>query len=184
MKIPTEIEFYGDTSMILVKTLMAAAPEEGCGLLIGEKNPFSKGTEKNSWWRVRLIWPCCNIWEPEIFNLKEPASQHKKNTLKIQSRNNRFAIDPREQIIAQRWARKKHWHVLGTAHSHPNGTYEPSTIDCFWNITPSLMVIIDQNMRLGAWWVNDDQTIYQLKMRSQIQTFSLLSKLTNEVKDA
>ncbi len=34
-------------------------------------------------------------------------------------RDSRFALDPREQIAAQRWARLRGLEVLGVCHSHP-----------------------------------------------------------------
>ncbi len=75
-------------------------------------------------WRIRRIWPCRNIWEPVV------------------ERAQRFAIDPREQLLAQRWARERGWQVLGSAHSHPASQPVPSRIDRLLAFTPTLMLIL------------------------------------------
>ena len=78
------------------RVVAAAAPQEACGLLIGPR------------WHVGLLWPCRNIWVP------------------AEERQRRFAIDPREQLLAQKWARQRGWVVLGSLHSHPSGEPVPS----------------------------------------------------------
>ena len=73
------------------------------------------------------------------------------------SRRNRFAIDPREQLLAQKWARLRGIQVIGSAHSHPDGGAIPSAIDCGGVLLPTLMVIRSPwpgpNGGLGAWWL-------------------------------
>ena len=50
-------------------------------------------------------------------------------------------LDPREQLLAQSWARQRGFDVIGTAHSHPQGDATPSRRDRDWLRVPSLMVI-------------------------------------------
>ena len=66
--------------MVLRHDLLAQAPAEGCALLLGQRHdaPDSASDE----WRVQLIWPCRNMVE--------------------QQNHDRFELDPREQIAAQR----------------------------------------------------------------------------------
>lgn len=92
-----------------------------------------------------MIWPCLNVWQPVV------------------ERSRRFALDPREQLLAQKWARQRGWQVHGSAHSHPVGALVPSTTDRVLTYAPTLMVIGaagpgpgggDASVR--AWWLPQD----------------------------
>ena len=98
-----------------------------------------------------LVWPCLNRWEPQG------------------ERRQRFLIDPREQLLAQRWARQRGVHVLGSAHSHPASPAQPSATDLALAVGPTLMVIRSGLVGagaggqpggplagLGAWWLPGD----------------------------
>jgi [CysO sulfur-carrier protein]-S-L-cysteine hydrolase len=126
---PTGLAADGGVLIVLGRLLAAADPEEGCALLLGEAG--------SSLWQIRWLWPCCNVWpRPE-------------------ERSERFAIDPREQLVAQRWARQRGWQVLGVAHSHPTSAAVPSGTDCRLCLPPALMVIQGQEGDLRAWWLED-----------------------------
>lgn len=116
---------------VLRQILASAAPQEGCALLLGER--FDEG------WRLRSIWPCCNVW---------PVPEE---------RDRRFAIDPREQLLAQKWARARELEVLGSAHSHPSSPAVPSSTDRHLTLAPALMLILGrgptQDQELVAWWL-------------------------------
>ena len=114
---------------VLKGVLAAAAPQEGCALLLGSR--------RGSSWRLGWIWPCCNAWDA-------PAE-----------RIRRFAIDPREQLLAQKWGRPRGLEVLGAAHSHPNSEAEPSGTDLELTLRPALMVILGCNGDCRAWWLPD-----------------------------
>lgn len=101
---------------MLEVVLPAAAPEEGCALLLGRRNP----------WRVDHVWPCLNVWEPSG------------------ERRRRFALDPREQLQAQKWARARSLTVLGSAHSHPLSAPVPSALDRSLAFGPTVMLILGQ----------------------------------------
>lgn len=129
--------------MVLERVLGVAAPLEGCALLLGEH-------QGRTLW-LRQIWPCCNSWEP--------ASE----------RDHRFALDPREQLLAQRWGRARGLAVLGSAHSHPSSAAIPSPTDLRLCVGPTLMVIrsgltaaLSQDCNgvrpapLRAWWLPDN----------------------------
>ena len=115
---------------VLRPILASAEPEEGCALLLGERLDFD--------WQLRLIWPCCNVWP-------QP-----------QQRCRRFAIDPREQLQAQKWGRAHGLELLGSAHSHPTSGPVPSDTDRSLCGISTLMVILGaQNLggELVAWWL-------------------------------
>ena len=126
---PTALAADGGLLIVLGRLLAAAQPEEGCALLLGEAD--------SSLWRVRRLWPCCNVWP------------------RLEERAQRFAIDPREQLLAQRWARQHDWQVLGVAHSHPTSAAVPSSTDCRLCVPPALLVIRGEAGELRAWWLED-----------------------------
>jgi [CysO sulfur-carrier protein]-S-L-cysteine hydrolase len=117
---------------VLRPILASAEPEEGCALLLGERLNFD--------WQLRLVWPCCNVWP-------QP-----------QQRCQRFAIDPREQLQAQKWGRAQGLELLGSAHSHPTSRAVPSGTDRSLCGISTLMVILGaQNLggELVAWWMQE-----------------------------
>ena len=119
---------------MLAQWCQAAAPEEACLLLLG--------CRQGALWRIDQLWPCCNIWA-------HPAE-----------RDHRFAIDPREQLLAQRWARARGLELLGAGHSHPTSAPVPSTTDLALTAAPALMVIWGPRQPEAqpeplAWWLED-----------------------------
>ncbi len=163
MKSPRLIQFDGDSLNTLRISLLAVAPEEGCALLIGNQEKASFLTE-DSLLRIRLIWPCCNVWKPGIFNISNPLNEQEQDFEANNSRQNRFAIDPREQLLAQRWARNRDLQVLGSAHSHPKGEGDLSTVDKSWAFTSGLIVIVDQCGDANAWWIENNQHFLPLEV--------------------
>ena len=108
--------------------------EEHCALLLGWRDgPF---------WQLEQLWPCCNVWP-------EPRE-----------RSHRFAIDPREQLLAQQWARRRGLDLLGAAHSHPASPPRPSASDCRLTAALALMLIHGperpgQPMESVCWWLEE-----------------------------
>ncbi len=138
--------------------------EEGCALLIGERKQ-SKCDNSGEIWQINLVWPCCNIWQPGIFNLDEPFKGKEKSSKGVPSKENRFAIDPTEQLAAQRWAREGGYEVLGSAHSHPNTKdIRPSEVDLMWSTPPCLMVIVNKNGCMKAWWIENNKRLQEIKI--------------------
>ena len=136
---PTQLRIGRQALTVLARVLAVAAPQEGCALLLG-----SRGLEGVL--DLRWIWPCVNVWEP--------ASERRR----------RFRIDPREQLLAQKWGRGRGWLVLGSAHSHPRGVEEPSATDRALAFAPTLMLILAPGLgggaadlelsgRIGCWWL-------------------------------
>jgi len=114
---------------VLQRVMAAARPAEGCALLLG-----TTGTS----WHLQRVWPCLNCW-PEVAE-----------------RGRRFALDPREQLLAQRWARRAGMRVLGCAHSHPRSEAVPSSTDLDLTLAPSLLLIQGDNRAWRAWWHSDE----------------------------
>ena len=121
--------------MVLERTLLAAAPNEGCALLMGQR--------QRSHLFLRAIWPCCNTWQPAAERLQ------------------RFRLDPREQLLAQRWGRSRGLLVLGAAHSHPSSEAVPSATDRQLCFGPTLMLIRSGLLQglpaLRAWWIPESE---------------------------
>ena len=165
MKIPKYIEFHNDTNNILSRFLKAAEPDEGCALLIGQ-HKISATDNKAIFWKITHIWKSCNIWgqqESKLINQNISIFPDQKN-IKI-SKNNRFEIDAKDQIQAQKWARENDLEVLCCAHSHPLGQNIPSAIDLFWHKSPGLMVISNKNGNLKAWWIKNKFSFHRVKIK-------------------
>ena len=86
------------------------------------------------------------------------------NSQQKYSKHNRFAIDPLEQLNAQRWARQRNWQVLGSAHSHPEGNGFPSLIDRQYAVNPGLMVIVEKDGSINAWWMKGDLSFQPINL--------------------
>lgn len=111
--------------------MAAARPAEGCALLLGITGPN---------WHVQLVWPALNRW---------PIATE---------RCRRFGLDPREQLVAQRWGRQRRLQVLGCAHSHPSSAAVPSAVDRALTLAPALMLIRGHQGEWRSWWLSDDDT--------------------------
>ncbi len=123
---PELVRLHASALTELQTHLRAAAPDEGCALLLGHRQP--------GLWFLERVWPCRNAWEP--------ASERRR----------RFALDPREQLGAQVWARGHGLEVLAAAHSHPDGLAIPSATDRQLTPLPSLMLILGVD-GLACWWL-------------------------------
>ena len=122
---PEQILFGRKALTVARQVVRAAAPEEACGLLVGPR------------WAVVRLWPCRNVWTPAA------------------ERSHRFAIDPREQLLAQKWARERGWQVLGSLHSHPRSEPVPSPTDRALAVPPALMAI-QGGAELACWWLPEE----------------------------
>lgn len=143
---PDQLVVDGQALIEAEAVLSAALPQEGCGLLLG--------TMDQSHWHVQAFWPCLNAWQPAGERLR------------------RFSLDPREQLLAQRWARARQWRILGSLHSHPASPPEPSGTDGELAVRPCLMLIgapADVQKGFGvqgprpwqwrAWWLEDSAVV-------------------------
>lgn len=119
---------------LLDHTFGARSPDEGCALLLGPVPMQSR-------WLVNTVWPCCNVWWP-------PAE-----------RTSCFAVDPMEQLAAQRWGRGRGLQVLAVAHSHPAAAAIPSDKDRRLGLSDGLMLITDRDGSPLAWWLDGERRV-------------------------
>ena len=169
MKIPKYIEFQNETYCALTRFLKSAEPYEGCSILIGNKNSTATNDKKNIW-EVTHVWNCRNIWgqqESKLINQNLSSFDSQKNY--HLSKKNRFEIDAKDQIAAQKWSRENDLEVLCCAHSHPIGENIPSKIDLSLHKSPGLMIISDNHGNLKAWWIKNKFSFHRVK----IEIFSL-----------
>ena len=165
---PSHIEFLKDSERILRSSLLSVEPEEGCALLIGDFTK-SKNKQMHNIFKIQLIWPCCNVWTNKSLQHTIPISYPEMNDAQVISKRNRFALDPKEQIFAQKWARSRGLKVIGSAHSHPASEPIPSKIDiqnCYFT---NLMIILNGCNEMRAWWVNNEDVINPLELPFAIE---------------
>ena len=165
MKIPEYIEFHNETNSILSRYLKAAEPKEGCAILIGDKKS-SRTDNKNNFWEIKHIWNCRNIWGQQESKLINQNTCTLPNKKMIQlSPKNRFEIDAKDQIAAQKWARENDLEILCCAHSHPVGENRPSELDLYLHKSPGLMIISNNNGNLKAWWIKNKFSFHRVKIK-------------------
>ncbi len=165
MKIPKYLEFHNETNCVLSRFLKAAEPEEGCCILIGNRNNSAKDHKRNIW-EVTHIWNCRNIWGEKESKLTDQniGAFFNQKSMHL-SKKNRFEIDAKDQIASHKWARENELEVLCCAHSHPSGENKPSGIDLFLFQSPGLMVISNKDGDLKAWWVKDTLQFQNVKIK-------------------
>ncbi len=165
MKIPKYIEFHNETNSVLSRFLKAAEPEEGCAILIGQKKSSPTDNKKN-FWEIQHIWNCRNTWGQEESKLiNQNISPFPNPPNKRISKKNRFEIDAKDQIAAQKWARENDLEILCFAHSHPLSENIPSEIDLFFHQSPGLMVISNNDENLKAWWIENKFNFHRVKIK-------------------
>ena len=165
MKIPKYIEFCNNTNYVLSGFLKASAPAEGCAVLIGKKIT-SKTSRSKNFWEVKHIWNCRNIWgEPESKLIDQNVRGFSNQKNMSFSKNNRFEIDPKDQIASQKWARQNNLEVLCYAHSHTSSENKPSEMDLFLHQSPGLMVISNKDGDLKAWWIKNKLNFHSVKIK-------------------
>ena len=130
---------------VLHRSLLAVLPQEGCSLLLG--TALSDGTL-----RLMTVWPACNRWGAADLDL--PWSSAFSD-----ARARNFALDPGEQLSAQRWCRARGQILLGVAHSHPSGDAAPSAADRQRGVPHQLMLILAAQGGLQAWWLEEDRRV-------------------------
>ena len=169
MKTPKYIEFHNETNCVLSSFLKGAEPEEGCCVLIGKTNSSAKDHKRNIW-EITHIWNCRNIWGEQESKLSDQNIKDFSIQKNMQlSKKNRFKIDAKDQIAAQKWARENDLEVLCCAPSHPSGDNKPSELDLLLHQSPGLMVISNKYGDLKAWWIKNKLNFHMVK----IEIFSL-----------
>ncbi|HUI43178.1 MAG TPA: M67 family metallopeptidase [Terriglobia bacterium] len=131
----------------------AEYPAECCGILLGETSSETK--------RVTEVVPLANLrHDPDrgqaLLPLDDPGRETERN---------RFLIDPREQLRAEKDARARRLTVLGYYHSHPDHPARPSEYDRehAWPWYSYLIVSVEagraRNTR--SWVLADDRSSFE-----------------------
>ncbi len=148
---PGEIRIRRQPLTVLRRVLMAAQPHEGCALLLGvwcspsgaapprAESALADTAGGSPTLEILLVWPGLNVWDP------------------AGERTRRFLLDPREQLLAQRWARDRELGVIGSAHSHPRSAPVPSATDLDLACLPTLQLILSplQDWAPACWWLEE-----------------------------
>lgn len=98
----------------------ASYPDECCGLLLGTSHAHPDGV------RVSEVWSVCNAWDED--SVKDYGLAP-RDTSDAHSRSDRYWIDPKDLLLAQRYARDHQVNVVGIYHSHPDHPARPSECD-------------------------------------------------------
>lgn len=138
----------------LRKSLTAVYPEEGCALLIGH-------ILNDQQWVVDWIWPCLNVWLMNNDQISCYLNSYSDQDFASDKRT-RFSVDPREQLAAQLWARRRKLSIFGVAHSHPSGEAIPSIHDLKWGLVDSLFLIQSKEGDHRAWWLDFDRHYHEI----------------------
>lgn len=119
---------------------MATYPEECCGILIGRPLPEEEGAQ------VERLLSAQNVREEE-------------------SRHNRFLIEPRTILAAQREAEAAGLEIVGYYHSHPDHPPEPSTFDrehAWPGISYVILSVLNGAVEVTrSWRLQDDREDFQ-----------------------
>lgn len=106
-----------------------AYPEECCGILIGDG-------------KKRLI--------KRLFRTENRFKERLKD---------RYSIDPKEILRAEKEARNEGMEILGFYHSHPDHPPRPSSFDreMAWPLYSYIIIAVDtKGMEARAWWFEDE----------------------------
>jgi len=124
--------------------LEAGYPNEACGLFIGEIDGANK--------RVVEAVPVANAWAP----LEGDGAGH--------DLRDRFSIDPRDILKADRDASKRGLDIIGFFHSHPDWPATPSETDRMWAWpVVSFMIVPVEQGRAGmarSWVLRDGRDAF------------------------
>ena len=132
---------------------VSAYPEECCGLLLGMWD--SQGDRR---WVLELL-PMKNAWTTNVQVLTECSSSSF-----LLDKRNRYWIDPKALMEAQRYGRDRGWIILGVYHSHPDYPAVPSERDrqLAWSdySYPILSVVDGQVVDICSWRLGEDNQFY------------------------
>lgn len=140
-------------------------PEECCGLLLGQLN--RSGSKQ-----VHEIWEAPNAWTEEV--TAELALQIPTAQISEGAKADRYWIDPRDLLNAQKYCRDRGWIVLGIYHSHPDHVAIPS--ECDRLLAWAEYVYIIMSVQQGK---VQDVRGWQLDPNHQFQSVELLTTGTD-----
>ena len=149
-------------------------PEECCGLLLGTRFPDSAEVIVSEVWPVKNAWHDALLssgkWvEPHFFEDQatdqgQAAEPTRTRGQGWHDRGDRYWIDPRDMLAAQRYGRDRQLQVVGVYHSHPDHAATPSECDrtLAWAEYVYLILSVGQGtVADGLAWMLDEQRQFQ-----------------------
>ena len=128
-------------------------PEECCGLLLGMQDVDHDRR------LVHEVQPLTNDWTEDV----NPFADRDRST--ATSKSNRYWVDPKALMEAQRYGRDRGWIILGVYHSHPDHPAVPSERDqqLAWTAYsyPILSVANGKLAALCSWRLSDDGQFHE-----------------------
>lgn len=140
--------------------------EECCGLLLGKQHQAVGEMHRY----VHQVLPLVNHWQATIAaEIRELATTDPACLTKSQ----RYWIDPRDLLMAQRRARDLGLALIGVYHSHPDRPAIPSVYDraCAWSGYAYVIVSVQQGIaqQLCSWHLDEH---HQFQPETVIQVVS------------
>jgi proteasome lid subunit RPN8/RPN11 len=143
-----------------------AYPAECCGLLLGELQREDGANTADT--KVLLeVWETQNAWEKALADGSLPdialsTGQHLAKT-------ERYWIDPKDLLTAQRSARDRGLSILGVYHSHPDHPAIPSECDrsLAWAEYSYIIVSVQQGVAqtIRCWSLDENHQFQEEEMR-------------------
>jgi proteasome lid subunit RPN8/RPN11 len=131
-------------------------PEECCGLLMGYVDRQSTPERRT----LAEVFPVVNAWSLTLANELATVIPEALVGLK-RAKTERYWIDPRDLLQAQRYARDRQFSVIGVYHSHPDHVAIPSECDrrLAWPHYSYLIVSVHQGkgQETHSWYLDDRQ---------------------------
>lgn len=118
-------------------------PEECCGLLIGKiDRTYPSATSKT----LVEVWEVVNAWSIEIGEELAAAIPAAEEQRLSHAKTDRYWIDPKDLLEAQRYARDHQLDIIGIYHSHPDHAAAPSECDrsLSWPQYSYLIISVEQ----------------------------------------
>ncbi|MBI4782962.1 MAG: M67 family metallopeptidase [Oscillatoriophycideae cyanobacterium NC_groundwater_1537_Pr4_S-0.65um_50_18] len=150
-------------------------PEECCGLLLGQLDLM---TEQK---KLVEVWETLNAWNSEVKEImtsliSETSEKTDEPGQKSHAKSDRYWIDPKDLLAAQRHGRDRHLDIIGIYHSHPDHRAVPSECDraMAWSRYSYLIISVDHGSAIDyRSWCLDDQHRFQSELLKVIEPSSL-----------
>ncbi|NET10208.1 MAG: M67 family metallopeptidase [Merismopedia sp. SIO2A8] len=158
-----------------------AYPEECCGLMLGIIPPHTpeNSSENNleiapengpenapETERTTIeLWPGTNAWDDNA--QVEMAELRKTEAERSFTTKQRYWIDPKDMLAAQKYGRDKNLQIVGIYHSHPNHPAVPSECDraCAWSAYSYIIVSVPNGQATDIFsWVLDEHHQFQAEV--------------------
>jgi len=128
------IRIEPDAWRVMVEHAVAAYPRECCGVMLGSDGDGGRV--------VSMAWPCRNAYEGD--------------------QSDRFHIDPKDQLAADRKARELKLDVVGFFHSHPDcdSYFSATDLKHSWPVYSNVVISVREGRfaQAKSFIANDDQT--------------------------